>query len=474
MHIKNIGRLKPGLSTEGSVLIIALIFCAIMGITMASYLTLSRAQQLSIVRSQWWNASMAVTEAGIEDGMAHINTPTAVVDKIFDSDGYTLQADGTYSVTRQMTNGYYTVTISVPYVGFPLVTSVGYAKLPPYYSMVSGPMFAAAGVNVPTYEARTVQVTTKLDALFNVAMAAKGKIDFKGNNVSTDSFDSASTNYSAWTTNGFGLYSSAYDKGGGDVVTDSNITNSLSVGNAKIKGVIRTGPTGSPYMGPNGSVGDAAWVDGGNSGIEAGHYYNDMNVVWPDVVKPNVTWIVPPQNNVSINGVTYSYYLTQGNYQINDFNGSVYVAGGEVNIYVPPTGRVNQTGNNQIYIAPVTGNDVSTNYLHLYVACPTAKLSGNGVMNQTGMAIGFVYYGLPSNTSLSLNANSAFVGAIYCPEADFSLGGGGGNTYDFIGSSVSSTIVMNGSFNFHYDENLRRIGPGRGFIATGWREVATH
>jgi len=29
---------------------------------------------------------------------------------------------------------------------------------------------------------------------------------------------------------------------------------------------------------------------------------------------------------------------------------------------------------------------------------------------------------------------------------------------------------MNGHFNFHFDENLARIGPGRGYIPVSWNE----
>ena len=122
-------------------------------------------------------------------------------------------------------------------------------------------------------------------------MAAKGQIDFKGNNVATDSFDSGDPRY-----NTGGLYDATKDKANGDVATDSNVTNSLSVGNSNIKGTIRTGPAGTPSIGPNGSVGDLAWVNGGNIGIEPGHYYNDMNVNWPDAVVPNVTWFTATPN----------------------------------------------------------------------------------------------------------------------------------------------------------------------------------
>src|ERR1051326_1800426 len=384
MKTKNIHRSqKSPARTEGSVLIIALVFCVIMGISLASYLTLARTQQLSITRSQWWNASMAITEAGVEDGLAHINTPGVSEDLLYASNGYT-GSNGTYSVTRYMSNGYYIVTITTPTNSFPLVTSQGYAQLPPYYSANSGPMFAAVGADAtPVFETRKVQITTKKDALLTVAMAAKGQIDFKGNNVATDSFDSGDTNY-----NTGGLYDSTKDKANGDVVTDSNITNSLSVANSNIKGTIRTGPTGSPSIGPNGTVGDLAWVNGGNLGVQPGHYYNDMNVNWPDVTQPDTAlWINATASSTNIGGVSYKYYLRSGNYVISDFTQGVYIDG-DVNIYVPSTGRVQFSGQDTLYINNAPPRSTS---LKLYVGVAAANLGGQGIMNATGNALNFIY-----------------------------------------------------------------------------------
>ena len=66
--------------------------------------------------------------------------------------------------------------------------------------------------------------------------------------------------------------------------------------------------------------------------------------------------------------------------------------------------------------------------------------------------------------------NTAFTGTIYAPTADFQLGGGGNSTYDFVGASITKSVKMNGHFNFHYDENLRRNGMGKGYIPTNWKE----
>ena len=83
----------------------------------------------------------------------------------------------------------------------------------------------------------------------------------------------------------------------------------------------------------------------------------------------------------------------------------------------------------------------------------------------------FAFYGTDSCTSLSYSGNAAFTGVIYAPNADFSLGGGGNNTYDFVGASITKTVTMNGHFNFHYDESLDERDPGRGFIPISWNEV---
>src|SRR5712691_4754107 len=58
----------------GGVLIVTLLFCVILGIMMGSYLSLIKAQRLSVARSQVWNSAIVVAEAGIEEAMAHLNS----------------------------------------------------------------------------------------------------------------------------------------------------------------------------------------------------------------------------------------------------------------------------------------------------------------------------------------------------------------------------------------------------------------
>jgi hypothetical protein len=93
------------------------------------------------------------------------------------------------------------------------------------------------------------------------------------------------------------------------------------------------------------------------------------------------------------------------------------------------------------------------------------------LVNTPGFAGVFQYYGLPSNNSVSWSGNNIYIGTVYAPQADFTAGGGGSTLLDFQGSCVVSNLNLNGHFNFHYDESLRRNGPATGFTVVSWREL---
>ena len=50
------------------------------------------------------------------------------------------------------------------------------------------------------------------------------------------------------------------------------------------------------------------------------------------------------------------------------------------------------------------------------------------------------------------------------------LGGGGNNTYDFVGSIMAKTVTLSGHMNFHFDEALKNSTYSRGYIVTDWKE----
>jgi hypothetical protein len=445
---------------RGSALLVTVVVMGLIGFLLAAYLSLVKSQNHATFRSQVWNMTMAVVEAGIEDALAHLTVhgSTNLI-----CDGWT-QDGSTVRITRAVGENYYQVTITNWVAGAsnnaPVIQASAYVAAPLTAAAPSSSpwLLASAGGGTPsvTYIARGVRVTTKQDFIFTKGMVARDTIDLNGNNIKSDSFDSSDPLYS---TNG--LYSSSKRKDSGDIATNSSLTNSLSVGNADIYGRVSTGPNGTVDIGPQGSVGDLAWVNGNNHGIKAGWSSDDMNVSFPDVQVPFGGGAFAPSGGWITNngaGTYYNYILDDGNYQLATLNGTVYVRG-QAKLYV--TTSLNMSG------LVVQGGKK----LDLYSGAPSVSLSGNNTANSDATADSFAFWGLPACTSVSFSGNASFTGTIYAPNAAFTLNGGGNNTIDFIGASITKSVRMNGHFNFHYDEALKKFGPHRGWVVSSWSEM---
>jgi hypothetical protein len=455
-----INRQRPQGSVQGSVLVISLVTMAILGITLGSYLQLIANQNISVARSMAWNNAVAVAEGGIEEAMAHLNKNTT--NRI--TDGWTLlqgnNGGGNYiggvvniiggvlgtpyaKRTRDLGDSKYKVMVSRD-VHPPLIYAEGHVRHPITQEYLPVP--------------RVIKVQTKVDPIFGKGMVAKGNINLQGNNIRTDSFDSSNTNYSTG-----GRYDASKALANGDIATNSSLTNSFLAGNANIFGRVSTGPGGSVTIGNQGGVGDAAWHAAGNNTIQNGYFTDDMNVQFLDVEAQSTAGRWPVTQGVAAG--TNTYVVGTGHYTMPFLtmaaSQSLRVTGAAT-LYIP--GNVSITGSAYIYIEPGAT-------LKLFVGGATAILGGSGVLNRDGKATAFQYWGLPSNTAVTMSGNAAFIGTIYAPQAALTLGGGGNTNFDFSGASVSNSVLMQGNFNFHYDEGLRN-GPPRGYIVDSWEEVS--
>jgi len=445
-----------------STIFIIVVITTLVGFTLTAYLTLLQSQNTATMRSQSWNGTVPVVEAGIEDALTHLNAHGTTN---LACDGWS-QAGNVYFMRRYLGQSYYIVTISNWFVGQsnpPVVESRGYVSTPTLLSSGDWPLLAdpvSPSTVTTNYLARGVRCSTYQQFLFTKAMVAKGNINLSGQNVRTDSFDSGNTNYS---TNG--RYDASKAKDGGDVATDSSLTNSLSVGNANIFGRVSTGPGGSVAIGANGAVGPKVWQNAGNKGIYAGWSTDDMNVDFPDVIPPFTVAVTPIKGSYLVGGVTYDYVIGSGNsaFIATTLSCKVLITG-NANVYVGPLAGISLKGGSD-------GITIQTNAsLNIYADTSSVDISGQGVQNQ-GYANQFYYWGTPRNTSLNYGGNSAFTGVFYAPSAAFTLGGGGSTVIDFSGSSITGTIKMNGNYTFHYDESLGRTGKARGFVITSWNEM---
>ena len=437
---------------RGNALLAGLIIASILGATLASYLVLVSNQNASITRAQSWNLAVPVAEAGIDEALAHLNYNTNR-----NSSGWAPSSPFDYLKTNAFSDGssnYYVVGISN--LAAPVIVARGFVP----------------AINSAGFISRTLRVTTKKNGVYQMAMLAKGSIDLNGNKVMTDSYDSTDPNHS---NNGkYPTGQKAKIRDNGDIGTNAGLVDVLDLGNANIFGKAATGPGGSLDVGANGLVGSSqfqtnatyreAHQDPAHSHVEAGYFTDDMNVDIPDVHLPP-DWpstVASMPVGGTVDGVTYNYVLYGGNYQLTSFSGKLLVLG---NATLLVTSSFSMSGNSDVIM--VTNNAS----LKLYVAAPTATISGQGMVNGTGSPTNLFYYGLPSNTSIDFTGNGTFTGVIYAPSAALSLKGGGNSAEDFCGASVTKTAKMNGNFNFHYDESLGRINTGGIHRVISWNEV---
>jgi len=154
--------------------------------------------------------------------------------------------------------------------------------------------------------------------------------------------------------------------------------------------------------------------------------------------------------------------MTSGYYQVAD-DKTIYVG---TNVTVKLLVTVDFAPN---YIR-VAGDGTTAGQLWVYMTGGSATL-GTDDMTESGLAKNMRFYGLPSCTDISYKGNGDFTGLIYAPSADFHLAGGGSSDVDFIGSSVTKVVQMNGHYHFHYDESLKNLTDDTFYKAAYWLEL---
>lgn len=299
-------------SQSGSILVVALITTSVIALVLAGYMTMTSTQYRNTLRSQSWNAVMPVVEAGIEEALTHMNknciTDTVINQPVnFTGDGWQEIATSIYQKSSTIGDSSYTVTIIFTNVLKPEIVSEGFVS--PFNVAKSKLIQFATLNNGAAPVGRKVKVTAGRDCLIAKAMFAKGLIDINGKNVQTDSFDSTDPNYSTG-----GVYDPFKKKDKGDIATNADLIDSVNIGNAKIYGHVSTGPGGTIAIGPLGSVGDRAWVEGGTLGIQPGRSTDDMNVYIPEVVLPFTSPTASPLRDITLTNPVVTWLFQTNSY----------------------------------------------------------------------------------------------------------------------------------------------------------------
>jgi hypothetical protein len=286
---------------------------------------------------------------------------------------------------------------------------------------------------------------------FAEAIMSVGTLDLTNQSIVIDSYDSRDP---AKSTNG--LYDPAKRQENGDIATDGNL---IDAGNAQIHGDVATNA---------GTVTGAANI----TGTQRTDFYQEPIPVaapsWP---------VVNAAASTVTNSATLNASATKGSsasrYQLSTIslsgNQTLTLAGAAdgsttyIEIYV--TGDITVGSTSQINVQPGVSATI-------YFA-GNVDVKGNGIINSNNQPLDLQLYGIqpPAGVSktVSLGGNGQITAAVYAPDHDISVNGGGSSGHVF-GSLVGKTLTMTGVTNLHYDETLGSAGIINNYKIVSWFE----
>lgn len=438
---------------RGSLLIVAMIFSAVLGIAITSYIQLARTNLNVSSRAFYNNAGINLAETGLEEAMWSINQMVANNANAWD--GWT--NDGT-NAWRKWTGYAFdqnaTGTVRV------YVTNYKGTSAPSLVARAS--VDVAQGADIDKW----ILVTLRKRSKFANGLVAKESIGFSGNNATVNSWNSDPDNNPATAAI---PYSDAVKKDNGSVGSISVSVDAVLVQNADIWGYAATGGA-LPKVGSNGLVGPF--------GTKSGTM--DMNRVSTDF-SANFDPVTAPSNSYYvIGGITSSITLPRvgdtpaadGKYyyeatQINFNNEAVTIAGNVILKLTDSTTSIKIGGGSGEFIVK------SGAKVEIY-APGDIDIAGNGIFNggttaaTANQPASCQIYGTSTDKqSISIAGNGVLSAVCYAPMGSVKINGNG----DVCGSVVANDITVVGNATFHYDESLANMDTGNPYGITGWTEL---
>ena len=420
----------PHSRKRGSALLTAMIFSFVVVTLMGSYLYLSTSEYRVSTRSYLLGASFNLAEGGIDRALYSLyqndnsgwRTGTSA-----DGTPYWAKRFGSYGLGGNI-KGYMYVVILNPTSSAPEIYSEGEAV-----------GHVAGALSKQLY----ASLTSGFYPFLNGFNSKKGVV-LKGNNVIFDSYDSRDGNY------GLGNINSEIT-----VSTISVLSDAIDVGNADIYGYVATGG-GDPDVGPRGSI--TTYADPGK--VDKSRITTDFYAEFPNVSAPTLS---SPSTSIPSSGS-----ILGGDYELSSWSMSgsnSLTINGDARIVV--TGDISLTGRSEVTIA-------SGATVEIYVR-GDADIGGNGILNASQVPAQLLVFGTNTTEgaqSIKISGNGYLSSAVYAPNADVTLNGGGssGRVY---GAVAAYDAKLTGNSHFSYDEALEdyNLG-GAGYQVEEWVELS--
>lgn len=403
---------------KGFILIAVYLVITVLVILGAAFVSRSLSEMRIAERAKNSMQAFYLGEAGIDQAIWEVNSGGGAWS------GWNTSGNPYTSGTRALATGDFSVSVTDPTGNNPIIQAIGYS-----------PGIAAANVS-----ARAVRVKLERGSspLFTHALFSQNEIELFGS-ATVDSYNSAN-----------GPYGPLNRLTNGDVGTNGTTTAVIDL-------------TGSIIINGDVSTGTGGTIDKTGSIVVNGNETHDNNAnLSPVTVSSDLTSLTS-SGELELSG-SNTQTLSSGDYKFSeiDLSGSstltlqgpmrIYITGEEDSIKSTGSSRITTTGEVEIYV----DGDV--------------KISGSGIINQSGTPSNFILYGTQTSDEIEWSGSSSLYGAVYAPGAEIDISG----SAVVYGSVVGETIELFGSAVFHYDEALQSAGPsggtGSSYVILNWQE----
>jgi hypothetical protein len=467
------GLRSPSSDRRGSLLIVAMLLAAIIGISLVSYIKLAMNSATLADRSFYQNSAINLAEMGVEEALYCYN-------RLDENSSNPSGAWTGTSITWTIHGTDNSVTATLPSITIGNgVTGSVKVYCSHYNPSGTNPVVIARSLitmpnNGPTIE-KWLEITLRKRSLWANGMVARNTITWNGGNSSADSWNSDPDNDTATAAVGYGT-TDGPAKANATLGTPSTVNGAIDLSGGTVRGRI---------MDAGGTIShtSAAILSNNVSGTgwDSTLVSSDFSASFPGISVPappsggkntinssrpvSFPSTLPATGDVAWNGVYYYEFASGYGAASSGSSTNVLTINGPVVFLATGNNGVNTIdlgGSASIAIAANASLTVYTN--------GNIEAAGNGISNSNSSASTFQIYGTSTTAgaqTIRFVGNGASTAAIYAPNATFQLKGNG----SLNGAVIANEINLNGNAAFHYDEALGNTTAGNPFGVIKWREL---
>jgi hypothetical protein len=453
---------------RGSVLLVALILAAVIGVSLASYIKLANNSLKQASRSFYASSAINLAEIGLELALARFNElDVSPVNTVWA--GWTLDS----------TTGPFTPSATRTFTGFtPGPGATGSVKV--YVQHYAG----STATDTPRVVVQSTITQPDAPSINKYIEVKLKKREILGDGISSlDDITIVGGSFvgKSWNSNnGATPYTSGPITAN---LTVGSVNGDIDIGNGTIWGYAKVSDGNT--IDPSGTVSS---TDGVNDPDRRTDDF-DGNFPFPDTptgfTANNITSTIGAEtfpratDFVTVEGSKQIYYY------VFSTAGKINIGGAATNVLqIEPNKNVVFIMNNRT-ITPATNYTIDVGgsasiqigsgaTLSIYTD-GNVNIAGGGIVNANVSPASFMFWGTQNASGtpgVDIRGNGVLTGVFYAPGAALDIRGGGSGGV-VTGAVVAKSVEFNGTTQFYYDESLAGLTFGNPYGASQWKELRT-